>query len=154
TGHIPNALTLPPLAIGPLVHGLFGGWQAAALSLAAAVACGLLPYAMFRKGAAGGGDVKLLAALGALGGIGIGLEAQLFGFAVAAIASLVKLAWHGQLWRTFANAARLAVNPVLPGRLRRPIAPEAMATIRLGVPILAGTALAVWVRLPLLGIGV
>ena len=146
TGHIPNGLTLPPLVIAPLVHAGWGGWQGLVASLLAAAACGLLPYLMFRKGAAGGGDVKLLAALGAIGGMGFGLEAQIFGFAIAAAYSLARLTWHGRLLRTVANAAALAINPLLPARWRRTPAADALATVRLGVPIFAGVALAAWIR--------
>ena len=74
SGHIPNWLTLPPLAAAPTVYLVTLGPRAAAFSLLAAIVCALVPYLMFRKGAAGGGDVKLLAAVGALAGASFGIE--------------------------------------------------------------------------------
>lgn len=152
TGHIPNWITVPPLIVAPLLHGVWGGMAALGIAVAAIFLCGLVPYIMFRAGAAGGGDVKLLAALGAVGGPGFGLEAQLFGYGFAVLAALMLLTWRGKLARTLANSLFLALNPVLPRRCRRPIVPEAMSTIRLGVPILAGVVVVVWLRSSLLGL--
>ena len=103
SGHIPNWLTLPPIALAPMIHGVRGGFFALGLSLVAVLICGLVPYLMFRKGAAGGGDVKLLTAIGALVGVSVGLEAQLLGFAAAVAYALLRLTWHGYLFRTIGN---------------------------------------------------
>ncbi len=151
TGHIPNWLTLPPLAIAPLAYLIGYGPMAAALSVLAALACGLVPYLMFRKGAAGGGDVKLLAALGAIAGASFGIETQLFGFAIALVFSLVLLTYRGRLFATLKNAAFLALNPLLPRRHRRQPVPESMSTIRMGVPFALGALLSVWLRVGSIG---
>lgn len=146
TGHIPNGLTLPPLLLAPLGYLVAAGPRLAALSLVAATLCAIVPYLMFRKGAAGGGDVKLLAALGAVGGASLGIETQIFGFALALIASLVMLAYRGRLLATLGNSLALLASPLLPRRYRRKPAPEAMSTIRMGVPFLLGGLLSVWLR--------
>jgi len=147
TGHIPNGLTLPALAVAPLGHLLLSGPREAALSILAALLCGLVPYLMFRKGAAGGGDVKLLAALGAIGGASFGIETQMFGFALATGFSLVVLAYRGRLLATLANALFLLVNPVLPSRYRRIAPAEVMSTVRMGIPFFLGALLSLWIRL-------
>ncbi|MCP4444072.1 MAG: prepilin peptidase [Myxococcales bacterium] len=146
TGHIPNELTLPPLVVAPLAYLVLAGPQMAALSIVSAILCALLPYLMFRKGAAGGGDVKLLAAMGAVSGASFGIEAQLFGFALATFASLALLAYRGRLLATLANSLFLAINPVLPSRYRRIAPPEALSTIRMGIPFFLGALLAFWLR--------
>lgn len=146
SGHIPNELTVPPLALAPLGYLVLAGPHLAALSIVSAALCGFLPYLMFRRGAAGGGDVKLLAAIGAVAGASFGLETQLFGFALAAFASLAVLAYRGRLLATLANALFLAINPALPKRYRRVARPEAMSTIRMGIPFLLGAILVVWLR--------
>jgi len=146
TGHIPNGLTLPPLGIAPVAYLILAGPRMAAFSVIAAILCGLLPYLMFRKGAAGGGDVKLLAAIGAISGASFGLETQLFGFAVATFASLTLLAYRGRLIATLANALFLAINPLLPSRYRRIAAAETMSTIRMGIPFFIGALIAAWLR--------
>ena len=68
SGLIPNWITLPPLLAALVLHFVTQGAGGLALSLAGALVCGLVPYLLFRQGTMGGGDVKLLAALGALGG--------------------------------------------------------------------------------------
>lgn len=74
TGRIPDALTLPALAFG-LVVGSPGG----------AAVCALPALWLFARGKLGGGDVKLLAALGALLGPGALLvEVLAIGAALAA----------------------------------------------------------------------
>jgi prepilin peptidase CpaA len=150
TGEIPNWLTLPPLVAAPVVHGFVGGWWAALGAIAATVLCGLVPYLLFRRGAAGGGDVKLLAAVGATAGLSIGVEAQLFTFLAAALISLGRLAWRGRLLATMANALFLGLNPILPRRWRRPIGSELLTPVRLGAFAFLGTFLALFARHPLL----
>jgi prepilin peptidase CpaA len=151
TGLIPNWLTLPPLVAAPLLYGFIGGPSAGLWSVASLLVSGLVPYVLFRKGAIGGGDVKLFAALGAIcavppGGpmsVSIGIEAQLYAFVAASVFALGRLAYQGKLLKTVMRTVFLMVNPVLPKRYRREIDPELMTSIRLGIPIFAGTAVAV-----------
>jgi prepilin peptidase CpaA len=116
--------------------------EAALDSVLGIAVCGLIPYLLFRKGAMHGGDVKLFAAVGALLGVFLGIGAELWSFLVAGFFALGKLAFQGKLLRTLGNAFFITVNPVLPRRWRRSIAPELMSMIRLGGPICAGTFLA------------
>jgi prepilin peptidase CpaA len=140
---IPNWLTLPALVLGLAVHTVAFGALGLVSALLGAVLCGLLPYILFRQGALGGGDVKLLAALGALGGAGLGMEAQVLSLLVAAGYAMLLLAKRGRLLGMLGNAGRLVVNPILPAKWRRPVTPETMTSMRLGAPICAGTLLAV-----------
>src|SRR5690606_15897634 len=139
---IPNWLTLPPLILAPVAHVALGGPWAGLGAIAAIGLCGLVPYVLFRRGAAGGGDVKLFAAIGAITGLAIGLEAQMFTFMAAALISLGRLAWNGQLFRTMRNALFLGLNPILPKTWRREIVPELMTMVRLGAFAFVGTLVA------------
>lgn len=150
TGHIPNWLTLPPLVVGPVLHGLVDGVWGLGLSMAAILFCGLVPYLLFRRDAMGGGDVKLFAAIGALTGPVVGLEAQLLALVAASVWALGRLTWRGRLFQTLRNALFIAVNPVLPKRWRREISTELLEAIRLGGPIFTGTLFAVLSHFPLL----
>ena len=152
---IPNWLTLPAIAFGPLFWLFADFYWGGIRSLLGLVLCAAVPYWLFRRGAWAGGDVKLFAAIGALvggdyGGVGLGIEALLFTTMAAAAYALVRLAWEGKLLRTLANAFFLPLNPVLPKAWRREITPELMSRVRLGVPALVGTAVAVGLRYPTL----
>jgi prepilin peptidase CpaA len=139
SGLIPNGLTLPPLFAALVLHLILQGAGGFAFSLAGALVCGLVPYVMFRAGSMGGGDVKLMAALGAIGGPSAGLEAMVFGLAFAAVYALAVLAVRGGLARTLLSSMRIALNVFLPARMRRPVPTTEMMSLRLGVPLFAGT---------------
>jgi prepilin peptidase CpaA len=143
TGLIPNWLTLPTLLAALLFHLITQGVGGLAFSLAGALACGLVPYILFRTGSMGGGDVKLLAALGALAGPQAGLEVELLGMCFAAAYGLLLLARRGALGRTLVSSVMLVVNVLLPPRLRRPVPAAEMMPMRLGVPLFLGTVASV-----------
>jgi prepilin peptidase CpaA len=141
-GIIPNWLTLPVLVLAPLLHGLNGGVQGFLGSLLGLLVCAAGPLLLFYFDAMAGGDAKLFAALGAVGGVQLGLEAEFLSVVAAAIYSVGQLAWNGKLLRSLGNAVFLALNPVLPRRFRRTIPRELMHRIRLGAAILLGTSIA------------
>jgi len=142
-GHISNYLTLPPIVLGPLAYGMAFGMSGFVGAILAIVLCGLGPLMMFQMGAMAGGDVKLLAALGAICGTGVALEGEFLGLLVASIYALGRLTWDGKLFRTLGNMAFLGLNPILPKRWRRTMSKELMERIRLGGAIFGGLALAV-----------
>ena len=146
TGTIPNAVTLPPLAIAPIVYFALDGPGLAGASLISAALCGAVPYLLFRRDALGGGDVKLLAAVGALIGAQVGLEGELFAFGLASVWALVVTARRGGLRTLLGNALFLALNPFLPRRWRREVAPQRMVSLRLGAFVLGGVCAAVLLR--------
>ncbi len=143
TGHIPNWITLPPLALGPLLYGIVDGAQAALGSLVAMVVCGTVPLLMFWRQGMHGGDTKLFLAIAALLGTQAGLESQLLAFIVGAIYAMGRLAWEGKLFATLLRALHLGLGPLLPKAWRKPPSPELMQTLRLGGAIFAGVALVV-----------
>lgn len=152
TGEIPNWLTLGALVISPFAHVAFasvGGHapsmealQEGGLSIAGAVLCALVPLLLYRQNAIGAGDVKLLAAIGALLHPKLGVEAEMYAFFGAAIVAPARLAYEGKLFSTLKNAIVILVNPFLPKDRRREVAPEAMSWFRFGPAIFLGTALA------------
>jgi prepilin peptidase CpaA len=158
-GEIPNALTYGVLAVAPLAHfawgyagrGLQAGLEAAGFSVAGAFVCGLVPLVMASAGAMGGGDMKLLAAIGALCRPMLGIEAQFYAFAAAALLVPAKLAWEGKLLRTLGNSLSLALNPLLPKARRREIRKEDMTWFRFGPAIALGTAAAAFLNWQLPG---
>lgn len=147
TGHIPNALTLPLLAIGPAVaafeaHGRGASpMHAVLLAGLGVVVCGAVPYLLFRLGGMFGGDVKLLAGLGAVLGPMVGLEAELDSFVAAALFALGRMAFKGQLLAVLGRSARLAMRSVV--KQVEPVPEELMTVMRFGPAAFVGVAVAV-----------
>jgi prepilin peptidase CpaA len=149
-GTIPNALTYPLLIVSPCFH--FGlAWAdgrpftaalgAAGLSLAGLALCSAVPLFMWWKGAIGGGDLKLFAAIGALLGPSVGFEAELYVFVLAALIAPAKLAYDGALWRSLRNMGSLVLNVVCKKQARASIEPVLVSWFRLGPCFALGCAL-------------
>jgi prepilin peptidase CpaA len=154
TGEIPDRLTLWPLAIAPLAHfaavllrgGSFhAGTEASGASVLGAIACAappLLLYKMSGGSAIGGGDVKLLAAIGAILHPMAGIEAEFYSFLAALIIAPARMAWEGKLFRVLGNTLALAINPFLPRHRRRQIPTEMLTSMRFGPAVFAGVCCA------------
>lgn len=146
-GEIPNWLTLPVLLLSPIAHAATvsvkglgaeeAGWEVG-FSIAGAAITAAVPLFLYRQNAIGGGDVKLLAALGALCQPSLGLEVELYGFLSAVIVAPAMLAYEGKLLRTLKNTATLALNAVVPKAKRKEVESEAMSWFRLGPCIFIG----------------
>jgi prepilin peptidase CpaA len=93
---------------------------------------------MYWKGAIGGGDLKLFAALGALCHPLIGLELEMYAFVAAALIAPAQLAYHGLLLRTLLRSLSLLTNPFRKPENRVDIPAEMMTWFRLGPAILVG----------------
>lgn len=150
-GIIPNWLSLGALAVAPVGHavlgyvqgGAAGAFEGAMFSLLGALACGAVPMLLYATGGGRGGDVKLLAAVGAALRPSIGIEAVFYAFIIAALYAQARLAYEGKLLRTLGNTLSIVVNPFLPKARRRKLSKEAMTWTRLGPSVFAGTVLAV-----------
>jgi prepilin peptidase CpaA len=147
TGLIPNWLTFGAIGVGVIGHFATGLWLGGAraafvegsLSIAGLLFCAVAPGFMYAKGAMGGGDLKLFAALGALCQPLLGIEAEMYGLVAAAIIAPARLAFRGELLRVLGNTLALVSNPLRPAAQRRELPPEMMSWFRLGPAIFAGT---------------
>jgi prepilin peptidase CpaA len=155
TGHIPNWLTLGTLALaltlrgseGCAASGLRGGGAAMVTTLAGALFCALVPLILYVLAGMGGGDLKLLAALGAMCGPMVGLQVEMYSFVAVLLFAVARMTYEGRLGRTLLNSLSLLVNPFLPATRRSSIAPELMTSLRFGPAVAAGvvaTTLAHW----------
>ncbi len=149
SGQIPNWLTFGAMVLGIVAHVSFGwmmgdGWRGALSegghSMAGMLLCGLVPGFMYWRGAIGGGDVKLFAALGALCLPMIGLELETYSFVAAALIAPAKLAYEGVLLKTLGRSLALIANPLRQPERRREIPAEMMTWFRLGPAIFLGAA--------------
>ncbi|HUE71735.1 MAG TPA: A24 family peptidase [Pirellulaceae bacterium] len=153
---IPNTLTYPGLAAAlalnlatiwfsddsvrhwqPLI-----GWVGWRDSLSGLAVCGLFMLVCFVFFGIGGGDVKLLAMMGAFLGLEHGLEALLWTFILGACLGLSLLVWRvgiprllAQAWRQLRAVLRWGIAPGLTDEERKPfksdlfLAPSALAAI-------------------------
>ncbi len=149
SGEIPNWLSLGALLAAPFAHIAiaFGrhatghdALLAGGSSLLGAVATSIVPAILYRQDAIGGGDLKLLAAVGALLQPRLGLEAEMYSFFAAGLIAPAFLAYEGKLFRTIKNTALLAANPLLPKKKRRPVEPALLTWFRFGPAIFLGTS--------------
>jgi prepilin peptidase CpaA len=147
TGEIPNWLTLGTVLVAPIAHLVYAlvlhmGGHGALLegggSLLGAIACSIVPIVLYRQDAIGGGDVKLLAGMGALLQPRLGLEAEMYSFFAAGLVAPAFLAYEGKLFRTLKNTVLLAVNPLLPKAKRKPVEPALLTWFRFGPAIFIG----------------
>jgi len=148
SGEIPNWVTLGPLLIAPIAHIAFAfarhSTAQAALyeggsSLLGAIGCSIVPAILYRQDAIGGGDLKFLAAIGALLQPHFGLETEMYLFFAAGLIAPAFLAYEGKLFRTIKNTVLLAANPLLPKKKRKPIEPALLTWFRFGPAIFVGT---------------
>jgi prepilin peptidase CpaA len=149
TRRIPNVLTLGAALAGGAYHLLAGGWSGLG-SAAAGWGVGLLIFLpLFALRGMGGGDVKLLAALGAWLGPGqtfwLGLFAALAGGPIAVLVALSK----GYLGRALRNVWSLlmfwrvaGVRPHPALTLETPGAPR----LPYALPIAVGLVMTLWLR--------
>jgi len=154
TGLIPNRLVawgagatlLLTLALA-YPHGTFAMVRALTSLALGLVMVSLIPVLLYRMDGLGGGDVKLLAVVGAALGPYAGLEAEMYAFACALLYAPMRLLWEGKLRQSLRTAARVFLRPLLPRsrQLHEPTA-ETMTAFRFGPAIFLGTLTSVVLR--------
>ena len=97
-------------------------------------------------GGIGGGDVKLMGAVGAIGGLNFAVSAIYYGAICGGIAALVYMAWYGVVFSTFCRIGRMCVAAIVPGmRMENEVATSntpKMPYATLGISI--GTIIAIF----------
>jgi len=145
-GRIYNAVTYPAIVAGVVLqialHGASGVWLALG-----GFAVGFFPaFLLFALGGMGGGDVKLLGAIGTIAGAVPATETLILAFFFGGFFALAKLAWHGRLFRSFGRVGRSLAGLVVPGLGRIPLEPdgEPRLTVRFGIAICLATLATLW----------
>jgi len=147
-GRIYNWVTYPGILVGLVGHALLNGLTGhnqVELGLAGSVAglaVGFLPLlAAWLAGGIGGGDAKLMGAVGALTGWRFTLAAMLYGFAVAAVMALAVMLARRVTLRTLGRVWRFLVLLFLPGRPVDPATKDS-AKIPFGLALCIGAGMA------------
>ncbi len=154
-GRIPNVLTLGVLVAAPAIHiarvvSMEGwgrdAWVVGIGSLIGAAVCAFVPFILFLRGGVGAGDVKLLAAMGAVLGARVGIEAAFYSFVMAGIVGLGKLAYEGRLFRSIKTAAVVAVSPTASGDNKKTLVADMNTRFAMGPSVLVGMVVTAWLH--------
>lgn len=136
---IPNWATLPGVALGLGLNGLFLGWQGLKTSgLGLLVGFGAL-LVLFVLGWMGGGDVKLMAAVGALKGFPFIVGALFYSLLVAVVIGVALLIWNRRTLRTVKNMFFVVGSRVTKLIPRQDIDKEQTQKLPFGLAIVLGT---------------
>jgi prepilin peptidase CpaA len=149
THRIPNILTFGSAALALLYHAWSGGVSGLGTGAGGWAVGVALFLPMFLLRGMGGGDVKLLGAVGAWLGVKGVLYAGLYSVLAGGILALIIGAMHGYLGKAFANIWGLlgmwrtaGIQP-LPGlTIEDSVGPR----LAYGVAIAAGTLATVWLK--------
>jgi prepilin peptidase CpaA len=149
TRRIPNALTFSGAGLALIYHLLTGGWSAAATSLGGWLLGAALFFPMFALRGMGGGDVKLLAAVGAWVGPGNVVFVALATSVAGGLMALTVAIGHGyfkvaisNLWMLLMHWRVMGVRPLPAVTLHGAKGPK----LAYALPITIGTMVTLWLH--------
>jgi len=147
TRRIPNALTFPAAALGLIVATLAHGGQGAVTSAAGLLVGLTLFFPLFLLGGLGGGDVKLMGALGAWLGTSVMLGVAFYTSLAGGVLAIVLIVRHGyaaqaarNLWLLLTHWRVVGIERVDSVTLETSDGPK----LPYALPIATGLALAFW----------
>ncbi|MBC7543454.1 MAG: prepilin peptidase [Candidatus Sericytochromatia bacterium] len=137
-----NWLTLPAILIGLTLNTVLQGLKGLGDGLLGFGLAFFLAFGLYSLKGIKGGDVKLIAAIGAMGGWKFAIAAMLYTGISGAVLSLWWAAYHGTLRKTLARFVQLLRALVIPGiRLERPLSESDSPPLPYGLAIATGTLL-------------
>jgi prepilin peptidase CpaA len=137
---IPNWATLPGIVLGLGMNTLSYGWQGIKSSgIGLIVGFGAL-LVLFILSWMGGGDVKLMAAVGALKGYPFVVSALFYSLIVGVVIGVAMLIWNRKTLRTFKNLFFVIGSRVSKLVPKQDIDREEGQKIPFGLAIVLGTA--------------
>lgn len=142
-GLIYNWVTLPAALLGLFLGWWYGGPAGLGWAVAGLLVGGGVLLAPFFMGMVGGGDVKLLAAVGALGGPMFGLKTTIYACLLGGAVALVIMLVHGKLLQGLKETGRFFWELMLTRSASAKPTSLGLPAIPFGVCIAGG---AVWAR--------
>lgn len=147
-GRIYNVVTYPAVAIALIGHTLVGGIGGVSdgdfglAGAAVGLAVGFLPLlAAWLAGGIGGGDAKVMAAIGALGGWRFALDTLFYGLAVAAVMAFAIMIHRRILLQTLKRVAAFVYLAFTPSKPANPTTQQS-PKIAFGLALCIGAAIA------------
>lgn len=141
TRRIPNNLTVPAILCGLILHFARGGVKEMGLAVLAGLIGGGIFFLFFMAGGMGGGDVKLMAAVGCLAGVSNIKDVLISTVIIGAAMGVALALYRGRLRQILRNVLELLRHHKHLGLTEHPeINVKNQATLRLpyAVPIAAG----------------
>jgi prepilin peptidase CpaA len=143
---IPNWATLPGVILGLVMNGLLHGWGGMKASgIGFLIGFGAL-LVLFVLSWMGGGDVKLMAAVGALKGYPFVVSALFYSLIAGVLLGVIMLIWNRRTLRTFKNLFFVVASRFSPLVPKHDINREETQKIPFGLAIVLGTLWAIVVR--------
>jgi prepilin peptidase CpaA len=146
---VPNLLTLPSILFGLLLHLTLGGWKQLCSAAAAGIICGVVFLIFHLAGGMGGGDVKLIAAVGCIAGLPLIAHLLIFTALAGGMMAIGLALYRGRLKETILNMGTLAAHHSSAGLAPHPDFNVSNAqTLRLpyALAIAAGSAVTLWLK--------
>ena len=138
---IPNRLTGPALLLALVLHTVLGGWSQLGASALGGLIAGGIFLVFFIAGGMGAGDVKLMAAVGAMVGLSSLRDVMLSTVLIGALFAILLALYRRRLGETLRNVGSLASHHQQNGLRHHPeLNLQNDRTLRLpyAVPIAAG----------------
>ena len=102
-----NHFTLPGMILGIGINAVTGGWEGLGFAVSGFLVGGLVLMILYLAGGVGAGDIKFLAAAGALKGPGYILEAAVYGIILGGVFVLLYMLVTGRLIRLLKDTAEI-----------------------------------------------
>jgi prepilin peptidase CpaA len=107
---IPNRFTFPAMLFGLLLHAILGGWRQLGTAAAGGLICGFTFLVFHLAGGMGGGDVKLITAVGCAAGLSLAGHELLWISLAGGVIGVAIALYHGRFKQTMRNVRVLAVH--------------------------------------------
>lgn len=134
-----NWATLPGIAIGFLLNGVFAGLPGLKSSgIGFAIGFGCL-FLLFLLGGMGGGDVKLMGAIGAIKGYPFIISALVYSILVGGFIAFAVLIWKKKFLRTMFKIFLFLIHKIFPFLGLPTMDKEHMEKVPFGIAIVLGT---------------
>jgi prepilin peptidase CpaA len=150
-GRIFNAVTYPAVVLGLIGHTVAGGWAGCDVAgghwfglvgSLVGLAVGLLPLLVANlAGGIGGGDAKIMGAIGCLAGWRFAMDTLLFGLMAAVVMAVIVMLRRRILLQTLIRLARFFYLIFTPSRPADPSTPQS-PKIAFGVALCIGAVAA------------
>jgi prepilin peptidase CpaA len=146
---IPNWLSAGALLCGLGLHFLSGSWRELGSSVAALLICGVVFLLFYLAGGMGAGDVKLIAAEGALLGLSRVPALLIYTALCGGLLAIVIAAKNGRIRSTAFNVIEITSHHRRHGLARHPelnILNSDSLRLPYALPITAGVILTIWLQ--------